>query len=54
MFVLLIAALLAALAGVALLVRMFRADEPFYGVVGLSVLNVSGVLSGFYGMLASS
>jgi hypothetical protein len=42
-----------ALVGVGLLVRMYRANEPLFGMVGVTTLSGSGVLSAFYGMLAS-
>jgi hypothetical protein len=42
-----------ALVGVGLLVHMHHRNEPLFGVVGLTTLSGSGVLSAFYGMLAS-
>lgn len=53
MLALLVFVVLTALVGAGLLIQMCCADRPLFGVVALTTLSGSGVLSAVYGMLAS-
>lgn len=54
MVFLLVVVALCTVAGIGLLVAMFRRDEPVLGTAGLTVLLVAGVFGTVYGLLTSS